>query len=118
MTSLIKGAAATNVIASELGAGRYDSESRPSNHHFEDAQWRAEETLKADLYIKYADGFEQLVKSDDTWKTSIDGPTRYADFDTGETFDARKQMPGWDTTAQNTSSWAVGAHGRRARRAS
>ena len=95
-----------NVIASELGAGRYDSESRPSNHHFEDAQWRAEETLRADLYIKYADGFEQLVKSDETWKTSIDGPTRYADFDTGETFDARKQIPGWDTTATNDASWA------------
>ena len=72
VTSLIQqGASATreNVIASELGAGRYDSESRPSNHHFEDAQWRGEETLRADLYVKYADGFEQVVKSDDTWKT-------------------------------------------------
>ena len=36
----------------------------------------------------------------------IDGPTRYADFDTGDTFDARKQMPGWDTTATSDASWA------------
>ena len=106
------------MIASELGAGRYDSESRPSNHHFEDAQWRAEETLKADLYVKYADGFEQLVKSDDTWKTSIDGPTRYADFDTGDTFDARKQMPGWDTTGAEHGELGRRRARCRARRAS
>jgi alpha-L-rhamnosidase len=99
-------AARENVVASELGAGRYDSESRPSNHHFEDAQWRAEETLRADLYVKYADGTEQVVKSDDTWQTSIDGPIRYNDFDTGETYDARQQLPGWDTASQSTAGWA------------
>src|SRR4051794_3014561 len=98
-------ASKTNVLASELAAGRYDSESVPSNHRFEFAQWRNQETLRADLYVTYADGTEQLVKSDDTWKTSIDGPTRYADFDTGEIYDARKRLPGWNTTGFDASSW-------------
>lgn len=95
----------TNVVASEIAAGRYDSETVPSNHRFETAQWRGLETLKADLYVKYADGTEQLVASDDSWQVSIDGPTRYADFDNGETYDARKQIEGWDTAAYDASAW-------------
>ncbi|GIF66609.1 hypothetical protein Ais01nite_46440 [Asanoa ishikariensis] len=95
-----------NVVAAEVAAGRYDSESVPSNHRFETAQWRALETLRADLYVTYADGTEQLVKSDDTWATSVDGPTRYNDFDNGETYDARKKMPGWNTTSWDASAWS------------
>ncbi|MFU8874412.1 family 78 glycoside hydrolase catalytic domain [Micromonospora sp. SL4-19] len=109
VTELIKQDATApkkNVLAAELGAGRYDSESVPSNHRFENAQWRNLETLRADLYVTYADGTEQLVKSDDSWKTSINGPTRYNDFDNGETYDARKQIQGWNTATVNDSDWA------------
>ena len=109
VTALIQQApsgATQNVLASEIGAGRYNSETVPSNHRFETAQWRAQETLRADLWLTYADGTEQLVKSDDSWKTSIDGPTRYNDFDNGETYDARKVIPGWNTAAYNATSWA------------
>lgn len=100
-----KSSSTTNVIAAELAAGRYDSASTPNNHGWEFAQWRAKETLRADLYVTYADGTQQLIKSDDTWKTSIDGPTRLADYDLGETYDARKVMPGWDTASYDASSW-------------
>ncbi|MDR6318735.1 alpha-L-rhamnosidase [Actinoplanes couchii] len=95
----------TNVVATELGAGRYDSESQPSNHRFETAQWRNLETLRADLWVRYADGTEQLIRSDNTWKTSIDGPTRYNDFDTGETYDARRELPGWNTVGFSDKAW-------------
>ena len=95
----------SNVVASELGAGRYDSETRPSNHGFEFAQWRDVETLKADLYVTYADGTEQLVRSDGTWRASTAGPTRYNDFDDGETFDARKTIAGWDTPGFDAAGW-------------
>ena len=94
-----------NVVATELGAGRYDSESQPSNHRFETAQWRGLETLRADLWVRYADGTEQLIRSDDTWQTSVDGPTRYNDFDTGETYDARKTLAGWNTVPFDASTW-------------
>ncbi|XVU28705.1 family 78 glycoside hydrolase catalytic domain [Actinoplanes sp. CA-054009] len=108
VTKLIKQdrrSSTANVVATELGAGRYDSESQPSNHRFETAQWRNLETLRADLWVRYADGTEQLIKSDDTWKTSVDGPTRYNDFDTGETYDARRKLTGWNTTGYSDKSW-------------
>jgi alpha-L-rhamnosidase len=99
----------SNVLASELAAGRYDSESVPSNHRFEFAQWRNLETMRADLYVTYADGTEQLVKSDDSWKVSTDGPTRYADFDDGEIYDARDKIAGWDTASFDADSWTDAA---------
>jgi len=109
ITSLIEQDATSpteNVIAAELAAGRYDSDAKPSNHGWENAQWRAEETLRADLYVSYADGTQQLVKSDDSWRTSIDGPTRLADYDDGETYDARDRIPGWDTPSYDASTWS------------
>lgn len=108
VTGLIKQdakSATANVVASEIAAGRYDSETVPSNHRFETAQWRNQETLRADLYVRYADGTEQLVKSDDSWQVSTDGPTRYADFDNGEIYDARKKVGGWNTVGHDTSAW-------------
>ncbi|MFH8252667.1 family 78 glycoside hydrolase catalytic domain [Microbacterium sp. B2969] len=97
--------AKSNVLASEVAAGRYDSESIPSNHRFEFAQWRNQETLRADLWVTYADGTQQLVKTGDNWKVSIDGPTRYADFDNGEIYDARHAISGWNTTSYDDSGW-------------
>ncbi|MFE5672024.1 family 78 glycoside hydrolase catalytic domain [Agromyces sp. NPDC056523] len=97
--------ATENVLASEIAAGRYDSESIPSNHRFEFAQWRNQEPLKADLWVTYADGTEEVVSSGDDWKVSIDGPTRYADFDNGETYDARHVISGWNTASYDDSGW-------------
>ena len=84
----------TNVVATQLAAGRYNTAYNGQNHAFDFAQWRAQEVLRADLYVKYADGTEQLIKTDPTWQVSIDGPVRISDYYDGETFDARRQIPG------------------------
>jgi alpha-L-rhamnosidase len=99
--------AKTNVIATQLAAGRYNTAYNGQNHAFDFAQWRAQEVLRADLYVKYADGTEQVIKSDPTWKVSIDGPVRITDYYDGETFDARKQISGWDTASYDASRWAA-----------
>ncbi|MFB7286711.1 family 78 glycoside hydrolase catalytic domain [Actinacidiphila glaucinigra] len=102
-----KKSTADNVIASQLGSGRYDSEATSGNHGWERAEWRANPTLKADLWVTYADGTEQVVKSDTSWKTTDAGPIRYDNFDLGETYDARKEIPGWDTTGAHVSAWSA-----------
>jgi len=96
----------TNIIASQLAAGRYNSTNSTGGHAFEFAQWRAQEVLRADLYVKYADGTEQLVKTDPSWKVGIDGPVRVSDYFDGETFDARRQIHGWNTASYDASGWA------------
>ncbi|TAF79445.1 MAG: alpha-L-rhamnosidase [Runella slithyformis] len=63
--------------------------------------------LLAQLHIRYANGSEEIIGTNDTWKASNDGPIREADIYNGETYDARLEknfsMAGFD--AKNW--WAV-----------
>ena len=60
--------------------------------------------LRVQLRIEYADGTRQTVATDETWKLAY-GPIREGDVQQGETYDARLEMPGWDTAAFNDSTW-------------
>jgi len=99
--------ATANVIATQLGSGQFDNETTSGDWGWETAEWRATPRLRLDMYIKYADGTEQVVKSDGSWKVSIAGPTRYDGYYLGETYDARKEIPGWDTPGFDASSWSA-----------
>lgn len=94
-----------NVIASELGSGQYDSAARTWDWGWDQAEWRAEPRLRLDLYITYTDGSEQLVSSDSSWKASVAGPTRYDSYYLGETYDARRETPGWNQPGFVDSAW-------------
>ena len=61
------------MVASQLGSGQYDNETTSGDWGWSTAEWRANPTLRTDLVVTYADGTEQLVKSDATWKTSDAG---------------------------------------------
>jgi alpha-L-rhamnosidase len=58
------------------------------------------------LEIEYENGQIQKVVSDGTWKEKY-GPLLESDFLMGETYDSRKEMPGWDTANFDDSSWAA-----------
>ena len=60
--------------------------------------------LRVQLRLEYADGTRETVATDETWKLSY-GPIREGDVQQGETYDARLEMPGWDTAAFNDSTW-------------
>ncbi len=60
--------------------------------------------LLSQLKITYADGRTQWVCSDQDWKTST-GPILRSDLKEGEVYDARKEMPGWNTTGFNDKDW-------------
>lgn len=94
-----------NVVASELGSGRYDDATRSWDWGWDKAQWRATPKLRLDLYITYIDGTEQVVASDNTWKISTDGPTRYDSLFLGETYDARREVAGWNRPGFNDANW-------------
>jgi alpha-L-rhamnosidase len=94
-----------NVIASELGSGHFDDAARTWDWGWEQAEWRARPRLRLDLYVTYRDGTEQLVSSDDSWKVSTGGPTRYDSYYLGETFDARHEIAGWDRPDFDDAAW-------------
>jgi alpha-L-rhamnosidase len=96
-----------NVLASELGSGQFDASARSWDWGWEKAEWRATPRLKLDLYITYADGSEEVVSSDNSWKVSIAGPTRYDSYYLGETYDARREIAGWNLSGFDDSSWST-----------
>ena len=104
VTGLIK--TGENVLASRLGSGQYDNETTSNDWHWEDAEWRGTPRLRADLYVTFADGSEQVIRSDDTWKVNL-GPTRFDAYYLGETFDARKEISGWDKPGFDAANWSA-----------
>lgn len=61
--------------------------------------------LLLQLDITYADGSNEQLRSDDTWKFTADGPIRTNNEYDGEEYDATKEFPGWTTASFNDSEW-------------
>jgi len=60
--------------------------------------------LRAQIVIDYEDGTSEVVATDRTWRAST-GPLLEADFLMGETYDARREMPGWDEPGFDSTGW-------------
>ncbi len=61
--------------------------------------------LFAQLEIFLADGTHQKVVTDDSWHYQF-GPLMENDLMMGEAYDARLEMPGWNTTSFDASTWS------------
>ncbi len=61
--------------------------------------------LMAQLEIEYTDGSHEIISTDQSWKETGDGPIREGDFLMGESYDARKEMPGWDQPHFDDAKW-------------
>jgi len=64
----------------------------------------SEPRLLVQLEVEYTDGSQETVVTDKSWKAAY-GPLLEADFLMGETYDAGKEMPGWDTCSFDDSRW-------------
>ena len=60
--------------------------------------------LLVQLHLRYADGHEQFVLSDEGWQASR-GPLLSSDLQEGEFYDARREMPGWNEPGFDASRW-------------
>ena len=103
VTSLLR--QGENVIASELGSGQFDDQARTWDWGWHEAEWRATPRLRLDLYVTYTDGTEDIVTSDASWKASVAGPTRYDNYYLGETYDARREIAGWELPGADVTAW-------------
>jgi alpha-L-rhamnosidase len=57
------------------------------------------------LFIEYTDGTNEVIRTDDTWKLTTDGPILSNNEYDGEEYDARKEMKGWNTINFDDKSW-------------
>ena len=94
-----------NVLGATLGNGWYcggwqhwQSELKPMSG--------TEPYFLAQLEIERADGTRQRVMTDSSWRGTVAGPLRFAGIYEGSTYDATKELPGWDRPDYDDAAWA------------
>ncbi len=92
-----------NTIGVILGNGWYNHQSW-SEWDFHKAIWRNRPSFCMEMHIVYTDGSTEAVYSDNTWKTTL-GPIIFNSIYTGEHYDARKELTGWDTNKYEDKEW-------------
>ncbi|MDO4272980.1 MAG: family 78 glycoside hydrolase catalytic domain [Eubacteriales bacterium] len=68
------------------------------NHYGKNAAFLAQ------MVIRYEDGTEETLVTDDTW-TGADSPVVFAEIYDGEVYDARKEIPGWAEAGEPAGDW-------------
>jgi alpha-L-rhamnosidase len=59
----------------------------------------------AELELTLADGSVRVLVTDDTWRTSDQGPLRASGIYAGESYDARRAQPGWSAPGYDDREW-------------
>lgn len=93
-----------NAIGAMLGTGWFNCHTK-AVWNFHEAPWRMAPRLLLQLHIDYTDGRSEVVCSDGSWRTST-GPVIFDSIYGGETYDARLEKTGWDTTGDSDTGWA------------
>ena len=57
------------------------------------------------LEVTYQDGHQEIIKSDDTWRITNQGPIRTANEYDGETYDENYELGDWTSPGYNDSNW-------------
>lgn len=87
----------SNALGSMLGNGFYN----PAKHW---AGSYGSPRFLAQIYITYADGTEEVIVSDESWKAA-ESPILMDMVYYGEHYDARKEQPGWNQPGFDDSKW-------------
>lgn len=99
VTNLLK--SGTNAIGVSLGSGWYRGIIGFENNK---NAYGKDVALLLQIHVKYADGTESIITTDDTWKSST-GAIAYSEIYNGETIDARLEQKGWTMSGFNDKNW-------------
>jgi len=94
-----------NALGVMLGNGWYNQHAKDV-WYFEKSPWRDRPRLLMQLRLEYADGSIETIGTEGTWRAST-GPVLRDGIRNGEVYDARREIPGWDTAGFDDSSWAA-----------
>lgn len=94
-----------NAIGVELGNSFYNETCSVWN--WQDAKWRDAPKLRMELEIEYENGKKESIVTDDSWKATKEGPITTNSIYYGETYDARKELNGFDLTDYDDSNWGA-----------
>lgn len=57
------------------------------------------------LFVEYKDGSKDVIRTDDTWKVTTNGPILSNNEYDGEDYDARKELKNWNTVNYDDKNW-------------
>lgn len=90
-----------NVVGAELGAGWFKGDMGFSRHR----NYYGEQTaLLFQMVVQYADGTQQRVASDPSWRGN-DSPRLFAEIYDGEIYDAGRAERGWHCPGFSDENW-------------
>lgn len=89
-----------NVVGVILGNGWYNQRDRIVEGHM----WYDVPKMILQLEIEYADGTNETVISDRSWKTNT-GPLLHDAIFTGEVYDARLELGAWNRESYDDTAW-------------
>jgi len=92
--------AGKNAIGMILGNGWYNQRDRD----VEGDLWYSTPRLICQLEIEYINGKKELITSNNNWKVTT-GPILHDGIFTGEIYDARLEMEGWNSPGFDDSNW-------------
>lgn len=92
-----------NAIATVLGNGRFFA----MRQNYKPQKWHTFGFPKMilQLEIEYTDGSKQIIASDQSWRTTADGPIRTNNEYDGEEYDATKELSGWNQPEFDDKKW-------------
>lgn len=102
VTALLRQGA--NAVGATLGNGIFNQDVADA-WDFQRAAWRANPRMLLQLHVEFEDGSTRAIVSDTAWKATEDGPIRHDMTRTGEHYDARREMPGWDQSGFDDAKW-------------
>ena len=92
-----------NAIGVLLGNGWYNHQAL-AVWNFDRAPWRQRPAFCLDLRITYVDGTTETIATDTKWKTKT-GPITSNNIYTGEHYDSRLEIPGWNMPKFDDQKW-------------
>lgn len=92
-----------NAMGTVLGNGRYYT-MRQAEKPYKIKNFGYPKML-LQLEITYADGTKEVIRTDNSWKGTPGGPVRANNEYDGEEYDARREMPGWNSPGFDDSNW-------------
>jgi hypothetical protein len=96
-----------NVLGVELGKGVYDAEQDLDGRYARFSTNPVQLKLNSQLEWLCADGSKHSMVSDQSWLTTVKGPRIESNWWGGEEYDARKELPGYDTPQGNWEGWST-----------
>jgi len=100
--------AGTNVIGAQLADGWYAGMLGPvrwSPYFPKRGAYGLDRRLFFQMEVEYPNGEKETIISDGSWKIYPDGPIRLADNFLGETYNASKEIEGWQKSEFDDAAW-------------